>query len=57
MEVLIILVPLSLLFLGLAVWLMFRMINDGQLDESDGAAWRILMDDDSTNETAWKDKT
>jgi len=57
MEVLIILVPLSLLFLGLAVWLMFRMINDGQLDESEGAAWRILMDDDSTSEATSKDKT
>ncbi len=48
MEVLIILVPLSVLILLVAVWLLFKMITSGQLQESEGAAWRILMDNDTT---------
>lgn len=46
MEILIILVPLSLLFLGVAIWFLFRMIGSGQFEEGDGAAWRILSDND-----------
>lgn len=46
MEILIILVPLSLLMLSLAIWFLFKMIGSGQFDEGDGAAWRILADDD-----------
>lgn len=48
MEVLIILVPLSLLILATALWILFQMIGTGQLDEGEGAAWRILADNDNT---------
>ena len=46
MEVLVILIPLSLMLLGVAIWFLFRMISSGQLEEGEGAAWRILSDND-----------
>lgn len=46
MEALFLLIPLSLLAIGVAVWLFLRMNASGQFDDADGAAWRILMDDD-----------
>jgi cbb3-type cytochrome oxidase maturation protein len=46
MEVLVILIPLSLLLLGIAIWFLFKMIGSGQLEEGEGAAWRILSDND-----------
>ena len=51
MSVLIYLIPialfLGLLGLGAFVW----SIKSGQYDDLDGAAQRILMDDDTTNDT------
>ncbi len=46
MDVLIFLVPaaLGLGFLGLLAFLW--SLNNNQLDDLDGAAWRVLMDDD-----------
>jgi cbb3-type cytochrome oxidase maturation protein len=48
MEVLIYLVPMALAlgFLGLAAFLW--SLKSGQYDDLDGAAWRVLMDDDET---------
>ena len=46
MEALFLLIPLSLLGIGVAIWLFLRMNASGQFDDADGAAWRILMDDD-----------
>ena len=51
MEVLIILVPLSLLILGIAIGFLFSMIGTGQLDENDSAAWRVLTDNDNPENT------
>jgi cbb3-type cytochrome oxidase maturation protein len=46
MEVLIYLVPLAL-GLGLIGLIAFIWaLNSGQFDDLDGAAWRVLMDDD-----------
>lgn len=46
MEALYLLIPLSLLLVGLAVWVFFRMSDSGQFDDLQGPAHSILMDDD-----------
>ena len=46
MEVLPLLIAISLVVLGIAVWLFFRMSDSGQFDDVEGPARRILMDDD-----------
>lgn len=47
MEALFILVPLSLVALGVAIWIFVRMSAGGQFDDSEGPAYSILLDDDS----------
>ncbi len=47
MEALILLIPLSLLAVGIAVAVFFRMNATGQFDDDEGPAWSVLMDDDS----------
>ncbi len=46
MEVLYLLIPLSLLLVGLIVWVFMWAIRSGQFDDLQGPAHRILMDDD-----------
>ena len=46
MESLFLLIPLSLVGVGVAVWFFLRMNAGGQFDDPEGPAWRILMDDD-----------
>lgn len=38
--------PLSLLAVGVAVLVFFRMNEGGQFDDDEGPAWSVLMDDD-----------
>jgi cbb3-type cytochrome oxidase maturation protein len=46
MEALYLLVPLSVLLVGLALWIFFRASDSGQFDDLEGPALRILHDDD-----------
>jgi len=46
MESLFLLIPLSLIGVGVAVWFFLRMNASGQFDDPEGPAWRVLMDDD-----------
>ena len=46
MEVVYLLIPLSILLVGLIVWVFFWAIRSGQFDDLEGPAHRILMDDD-----------
>ncbi|MDQ7015021.1 MAG: cbb3-type cytochrome oxidase assembly protein CcoS [Gammaproteobacteria bacterium] len=46
MAILYLLIPLGLLFLGLFVWIFIWSVKDGQFDDLEGPAFRILMDDD-----------
>lgn len=46
MEILPLLIVVSLVVIGLAAWLFFRMSDSGQFDDTEGPAHRILMDDD-----------
>ena len=46
MEVLYLLIPVSLLLLGLIVWVLMWAVRSGQYDDLEGPAHRILMDED-----------
>lgn len=46
MESLFILIPLSLLLVGLLAWILGWSVKSGQFDDLDGPAQSILMDDD-----------
>jgi cbb3-type cytochrome oxidase maturation protein len=46
MESLYILIPLSLLLVGLLAWILGWSVKSGQFDDLDGPGQSILMDDD-----------
>ena len=46
MEILYLLIPLSLLLLGVIVWIFLWAVRSGQFDDLEGPAHQILMDDD-----------
>jgi len=50
LEILYLLIPLSLLLIGLIVWIFLWAIRSGQFDDLEGPAHRILMDDDDIQE-------
>lgn len=47
MDVLPLLIVISLIVVGLVVWLFFRMSSGGQFDDLESPAQRILLDDDA----------
>ena len=51
MEILYLLIPLSLILLGLIVWIFLWAINAGQFDDMEGPAHRILLDDETPIES------
>ncbi len=46
MNILYLLIPISLVLLALIVWIFLWAIRDGQFDDLEGPAHRILMDED-----------
>ena len=54
MEIIYLLIPLSIVLLGIIVWLFIWAIGSGQFDDLEGPAHRILMDDDRPVEVAEK---
>ncbi|MDD3651980.1 cbb3-type cytochrome oxidase assembly protein CcoS [Immundisolibacter sp.] len=46
MESLFILIPITLLLVGVAIAVFFWAVRSGQFDDLDSPAWRILGDDD-----------
>ena len=46
MEIVFVLVPLSLVLVGLVLWALLWAVRSGQFEDLDGPAHRILMDDD-----------
>ena len=46
MSVLFLLIPLALVLLAIAVWFFIWSVRNGQFDDMEGPAYRILMDDD-----------
>jgi cbb3-type cytochrome oxidase maturation protein len=47
MESLFLLIPLSLLLVGLLAWILRWSVKNGQFDDLDGPGQAILMDDDA----------
>jgi cbb3-type cytochrome oxidase maturation protein len=46
MEIIYLLIPISLILLGLIVWILLWAVRTGQYDDLEGPAHRILMDED-----------
>ncbi|MGM0701141.1 MAG: cbb3-type cytochrome oxidase assembly protein CcoS [Pseudomonadota bacterium] len=51
MSILYLLIPLSLILLGLAVWAFFWAVKNDQFDDLEGPAHRILFDEDENDFT------
>ncbi len=49
MSILYLLIPLSLLLLGLAVWAFFWAVKHDQFEDLEGPAHRILFDEDDND--------
>ncbi|HDN27860.1 MAG TPA: cbb3-type cytochrome oxidase assembly protein CcoS [Thioploca sp.] len=47
MEILFLLIPISLILIGLIIWAFLWAINAGQFDDLEGPAHEILMDNDN----------
>jgi cbb3-type cytochrome oxidase maturation protein len=46
MEIIYLLIPVSLVFVGLIAWVFLWAVRSGQFDDMEGPAHQILMDDD-----------
>ncbi len=46
MEILFLIIPLSLLLIGLILWAFSWAVSSGQFDDLDGPPHQILMDND-----------
>jgi len=47
MEILYLLIPLSLLLVGVIAWVMLWAVRAGQFEDLEGPGQSIIMDDDS----------
>ena len=47
MDILLLLIPLSLVLVGVIAWIMLWAAKSGQFDDLEGPAHSIVMDDDS----------
>ncbi len=47
MDILLLLIPLSLVLVGVIAWVMLWAAKSGQFDDLEGPAHSIVMDDDS----------
>ena len=45
MSIVFLLIPVSLLLVGLGAWAFFWAVRTGQFDELDAPAWEILVQD------------
>lgn len=56
MDILILLIPLSLVLVGVIAWVMLWAARSGQFDDLEGPAHSILMDDDKPHDTEDRSK-
>ena len=47
MDILILLIPLSLVIVGVIAWVMLWAAKSGQFDDLEGPGHSVIMDDDS----------
>lgn len=48
MEILFLLIPLSLVLVGVIVWAIIWAVKSGQFDDLEGPAYRVLLDDNDS---------
>jgi len=46
MQILYLLIPIAVVVMAVAIWALIWAIKNGQYDDLEGPAYRILMDDD-----------
>ncbi|MEJ2508084.1 MAG: cbb3-type cytochrome oxidase assembly protein CcoS [Gammaproteobacteria bacterium] len=46
MQILYLLIPIAVVVMAVAIWALVWAIKNGQYDDLEGPAYRILMDDD-----------
>ena len=56
MESLYLLIPISLLLIGLLAWIFFWSMKAGQFDDLEGPGEAILMDDDTPKSKNMNDR-
>ena len=56
MEIIYLLIPLSLILVGLIIAGFFWAVNSGQFDDLKGPAYRILQDEDELDQQQESDK-
>lgn len=49
MEILYLLIPMSLLLIGVIAWALFWAVRSGQFEDLEGPAYRVLLDDDEAH--------
>ena len=54
MEIIYLLIPVSLVLLGGILWVLLWAVRDGQYDDLESPAHRILMDEDKIVDTGQK---
>ena len=52
MNIVFVLVPVSLILVGIGIWGFFWAVRSGQFDELDAASWEILVDEKSEHREA-----
>jgi cbb3-type cytochrome oxidase maturation protein len=57
MEIIYLLIPVSLILLAVIVWILLWAVRDGQYDDLEGPAHRILMDEDRIVDDETADNT
>jgi cbb3-type cytochrome oxidase maturation protein len=57
MESLFLLVPLSLVLIGLLAWILYWSVKSGQFDDLSGPGQAILMDDDTPKSQSTRDQS
>lgn len=55
MSILLLLIPLSLILLGIAVWAFVWAVRRGQFDDLDSAALDILVDERAPSKAAYSE--
>jgi cbb3-type cytochrome oxidase maturation protein len=51
MDILYLLIPISLLLVGLIAWILLWAVRSGQFEDMEGPAQSVIMDDDTPHDT------
>ncbi len=47
MSIIYLLIPLSIILVGIAVWALTWAVRSGQFDDLESQGWNVVLDDDS----------